>query len=411
MTTRFSDISADSENGALRVRFRLRVRGASTSESEQGLVLGYQVLDPQTGCYLQEGEHRPLPPLDDRNAAETPSDQHEILLAPSILPRGHLRVVVSLLGPKGWQYRQGDDYLQLDLDNQGDTLEKQAMRVSSLARESLPRLFRTVSQAFQLPLRSIIRNQQLIRTMVRRDLLGRYRGSTAGALWSVLNPLLMMATYYFVFGVVLQARFGGDPSREGFVLYFLAGMLPWLPFSEALGRAPAVLLEYANFIKKLVFPVETLPVNLVASGLVLQSFAVAIFLLGLLFFRGSIPLSAFWLPVLLIPQLLLTTGFCWIFATLGILFRDLVQIMGYLLTLWFFLTPICYPKESLPPAVAPYLAMNPFYVLVQAYRDVLLEGIAPNMVALGWLTAGSLLVFIGGHALFHRMRRSFADLL
>lgn len=405
MTTRFSDISAQPLDGGLRLRFRMKVRDASREE-EQAAVLGYQVLDPATGCYLQEGEHRPLP-----MRAASGGEEHEILLAPSLLPRGRLRVVISLLGESGWQYRQGDNYLQVDLDNRDGVLHSQSVRVSSLGRETLPRLARAVGRAFSLPVLSIARNQRLIRTMVRRDLLGRYRGSTAGVLWSILNPLLLMVTYYFVFGVVLQARFGGDPSREGFVLYFLAGMLPWLPFAEALGRAPGVLLEHGNFIKKLVFPVETLPVNLVAAGLVLQGFAVVIFLLGLVLFRGAVPVSALWIPALLVPQLLLTMGLCWLFAAMGLLFRDLAQITGYLLTLWFFLTPICYPEESLPPGVAPYMALNPFFVLVRAYRDVLLQGTAPDLTALAALTGASLAVFLGGHALFHKLRRSFADLL
>ena len=113
--------------------------------------------------------------------------------------------------------------------------------------------------------------------MVRRDILGRYRGSFGGAFWTVLNPLLLMLTYFFVFGVVLRTRFGNDPSRAGFALYFLAGMLPWLAFSEAAGRAPTVMLEHRNFVKKLVFAVETLPVNLVVSGLVSEFFALVLF--------------------------------------------------------------------------------------------------------------------------------------
>ena len=127
---------------------------------------------------------------------------------------------------------------------------------------------------------TILRNRSLIRTMVRRDVLGRYRGSFGGGFWTVLNPLILMLTYFFVFGVVLRTRFPNDPSRSGFALYFLAGMLPWLAVSEAAGRAPTVMLEHRNFVKKLVFPVETLPLNLVTAGLVSEIFGVALFLAG-----------------------------------------------------------------------------------------------------------------------------------
>jgi lipopolysaccharide transport system permease protein len=216
-----------------------------------------------------------------------------------------------------------------------------------------------------LPFASIARNRSLIRTMVRRDVLGRYRGSFGGAFWTVLNPLILMLTYFFVFGVVLQTRFPNDPTSSGFALYFLAGMLPWLAFSEAAGRAPTVLLEHRNFIKKLVFPVETLPLNLVASGLVSEVFGVVLFLGGAYLARGSVPASIAWLPALLVPQILMTAGICWFLAALGVFVRDLAHINGFLLTLWFFLTPICYPEASLPASALQVLSKNPKFVLVR----------------------------------------------
>ena len=209
---------------------------------------------------------------------------------------------------------------------------------------------RAIPKAFLYPPRSLWRNRKLIRSMVRRDILARYRGSFGGALWTFLNPLLLMATYFFVFGVVLQSKFGADTSRTGYVLYFLAGMLPWLAFSEAVGRSPYVVIEHRNFVKKLVFPLETLPVNLVISGAVTEVFALVIFVAGLLAARGSVPASVVWLPALIVPQLLLAAGLCWFLAALGVFVRDLGQIIGFLLTLWFFLTPICYPEtQNIPP--------------------------------------------------------------
>jgi lipopolysaccharide transport system permease protein len=270
---------------------------------------------------------------------------------------------------------------------------------------------RSIRKAFRYPFESIWRNRRIIRSMVRRDILARYRGSFAGAFWAILNPLLLMLTYFFVFGVVLQARFGNDPSRSGFVLYFLAGMLPWLAFSEAVGRAAGVIREHGTFVKKLVFPVETLPVNLVASGLVTQFFASGIFAAGLLLARGGVPLTAVWLPFLIIPQALLTLGIAWFLAALGVYVRDLGQINGYLLTLWFFLTPICYPVAALPPGAAAVLSKNPMFVLVEAYRDILLEGRMPAPYPMAKLWVLSFVLFIAGHAWFHKMRKSFPDVL
>lgn len=405
MISTISDVETIADQEHLRVRFQLSIDELEDDDGQP--VLGWQVLDPFTGSYLREGEHLPL----SVRPGSAYSAPQEITLEPKLLPEGSIRVVVSVLAGGGWRSRHGDRYLRLDLENRSQHLSVLRSHVSSLAQEWLPASTRALRMAFILPLRSVLKNRSLIRTMVWRDLVGRYRGSFAGIFWSVLNPLLLMATYYFVFGVVLQARFGGDPSREGFVLYFLAGMLPWLPFSEALARAPGVLLEHATFIKKLVFPIETLPVNLVLSGLVTQGFAISLFLIGLIVFRGTIPFSALWIPLLLVPQVLLTLGLGWLLSAVGLVFRDLSQVMGFLLTVWFFLTPICYPEESLPESAKPILALNPFLHLVRSFRDVLLHNHAPDWQPFGWLCFVSAMVFLGGYTVFHRLRRSFPDLV
>ena len=247
--------------------------------------------------------------------------------------------------------------------------------------------------------------------MVRRDVMGRYRGSFGGAFWTVLNPLMLMLTYFFVFGVVLRTRFPNDPSRSGFALYFLAGMLPWLAVSEAVGRAPAVMMEHRNFVKKLVFPVETLPVNLVTAGLVSEAFGTALFLAASYLARGYVPPSIMWLPVLVIPQILMTAGICWFLAALGVFVRDLGQVNGFLLTLWFFLTPICYPEASVPGTAMSILSKNPMFVLVRGYRYVLLDGRAPSAGSVWKLYVISAAIFIVGHAWFHKLRKSFADII
>jgi lipopolysaccharide transport system permease protein len=273
------------------------------------------------------------------------------------------------------------------------------------------RLLRAIPKAFVLPAQSISRNRKLIGSMVRRDILSRYRGSFGGMLWTFLNPLLLMATYFFVFGVVLHTRFGNDTTRTGFVLYFLAGILPWLAFSEAVGRSPYVILEYRTFVKKIVFPLETLPINLVISGAITEAFGLVIFMIGLFAVRGAIPVSVVWLPLLLIPQILFTAGLAWILAATGVYVRDLGQVTGYLLTLWFFLTPICYPESSLPASAIPILRFNPLFVLVRAYRAVFLENQSPSMRGVVGLWMVGAAVAITGYAWFHRLRKSFADVI
>ena len=187
-----------------------------------------------------------------------------------------------------WFYEAGWPFLLIDIavDDNGRAALL-GWRIADKRAVSRRRLGRSIRRAFTLPLQSIWRNRNLIRTLVRRDVLSRYSGSFGGAFWAVLNPLLLMLTYFFVFGIVLNAV--RRPSRSAFALTFLAGMLPWLAFSEAVGRSPFIMVEHRGFIKKLVFPVETLPVNLVASGLVTEFFGVILFALALLLVRGQLP--------------------------------------------------------------------------------------------------------------------------
>jgi lipopolysaccharide transport system permease protein len=157
--------------------------------------------------------------------------------------------------------------------------------------------------------------------------------------------------------------------------------------------------------------VETLPVNLVAAGFVSQVLGILLFLALSFMARGSVPPSVVWLPVLIVPQLLFTAGVSWFLAALGVYFRDLAQINGFLLTLWFFLTPICYPEASLPPQALVILGKNPLFTLVRGYRAVLLEGNAPAWRSTWKLWVVAWLVFILGYAWFYKLRKSFADVI
>jgi lipopolysaccharide transport system permease protein len=346
-----------------------------------------------------------------------PNQSRELTLKIGVPPEpGEYNIYVSPMRENvAWFYDRGWPFLLIDISVDPDGAPRLGTwRIADKRSVARKRMLRGVSRAFRLPLQSLWRHRSLIRTLVRRDVLSRYSGSFGGALWAVLNPLLLMLTYFFVFGLVLQARFGNDPSRAGFALYFLAGMLPWLALSEAVGRAPFVMVEHRNFIKKLVFPVETLPVNLVVSGLVTEFFGIILFVLAVLIVRGRIPPTALYLPALLIPQMLLTAGICWFLSALGVFVRDLAQINGYLLTIWFFITPICYEEaklNSLPAAVVALLTKNPAYVLVRGYRSILLEAKPPDWTALAWLTAFSIAAFLFGHAWFYKLRKSFADLI
>jgi lipopolysaccharide transport system permease protein len=380
----------------------IELRADFEIEHAGGLSVGYHVFDPDTDTLVVDGARIPV----DKDR------QHlEMSFALPSEP-GRYRVFVSPMQENvAWYYERGWRFLLIDAVVAEGRATVERVRIATRKTIARERLGRAVRRVFTLPCLAIWRNRGLIRTMVRRDILSRYRGSFGGGLWTVLTPLLLMLTYFFVFGIVLNTKFGNDPSRSGFVLYFFAGMLPWLPFSEAAGRAPTVIWEHRNFVKKLVFPVETLPVNLAAAGLVSEFVMLVLFVVGLGLARGRVPATVVWLPLFLAPQILFTLGVCWFLAALGVFVRDLGQIIGFLLTVWFFITPICYPETQMPAAAVAILSKNPIFTLVRFYRGVFLEGQAPAAAALLKFWALSLIVFFGGHAWFYKLRRSFADIV
>ena len=390
----FREVQAEAEGAGIRVRFTLNAPA----------VVGWQLFDPDTGAYLAEGQWSEVTGNGAGAAGTGPRADIYVDLP---FGDGPYRVQVASVDAR-------ERFILIDAHLDGTQVSIRPPRVTTAGRERRALLVTALPKLFAYPCSTIWRNRKLMASMVKRDILARYRGSFGGALWTFLNPLLLMLTYFFVFGVVLRQKFGADTSRSGFVLYLLAGMLPWLAFAEAVGRSPHVILEHRNFVKKLVFPIETLPVNIVISGVVTEAFGLLVFLILLLFARGAVPSTVAWLPAVLFPQLMLTAGLCWFLAALGVFVRDLGQIMGFLLTLWFFLTPICYPEPApgqIPATIERILHLNPIYVLVRAYRAILLEHQPPHLFALGVLWIVSAAAALLGFAWFHRLRKSFADVV
>lgn len=401
MKARYSDVRATAAASLLEVGFTLENRSAEPWHARSGQHIGSQIYDPANGVFITEGEWSPI-------AVEVaPGARQSVSLRIAIPSQdGPYRVYVSPLDEKtGWSYASGE-FVVIDAVVERGHIRNLEARVTTLAQLRRREAFRSLPKLLTLPVRTIAANHRLIASMVRRDILSRYRGSFGDTFWTVLNPLLLMSTYFFVFGIVLH-----DPakSRTDFAFYFLAGFLPWLPMSEAIGRAPSAILEQRNLVKKLVFPVETLPVNHVLAGFVTELFALAIYLVAFSVARGF-PTAVVWLPALMIPQLLLTLGLCWFLAATGAFVRDLAQVIGFVLTLWFFVTPICYAEGPLL-SVVPALQLNPLFILVRGYRAVFLDGHAPDLAALGKLWIVAVIVCIFGHAWFHKLRKSFADVI
>jgi lipopolysaccharide transport system permease protein len=259
---------------------------------------------------------------------------------------------------------------------------------------------------------SLWANRALLRTLVAREVLGRYRGSMLGVLWSFLNPIFMLAVYTFVFGVVFNARWtAGTGSRSEFALALFVGLIAFNLFAECVNRAPSVVLANANYVKKVVFPLEILPlVGLGAAG-----FHSLVSLLVWVVFHfvaiGVPPSTVAWVPLIALPLLLVIMGLSWGLASLGVYLRDVAQITGLLTTALMFLSPVFYPAASLPPALQAVFHLNPLTPVIEMLRDALMWGRPPSPATLGSSLALGVAVSWLGFAWFQKTRKGFADVL
>ena len=258
-------------------------------------------------------------------------------------------------------------------------------------------------------LTALVRYRGLIQTLVARDLKARYRGSVLGFFWSFINPLLLLLIYSFVFTIVLP---GIHPAEiEPYALFMFCGILPWTWFSTSLLESAGVLISGGNLIKKVLFPAEVLPIVTVLANLVHFLLGLPILAAFLIYYRRPLdPMELLWFPVIVLVQLLLTLGLSLLVSALTVHFRDIRDILGNLLTLWFFATPIIYPMQAAPASFRWALNLNPFTHLAISYQEVLFY-IGPHghwkwLLALAAASAG---VFLAGYFVFDRLRDSFAE--
>ncbi len=223
---------------------------------------------------------------------------------------------------------------------------------------------------------TVVRNRALIGRLARRELEARYRGSYLGILWVVLLPLFMLGVYTFAFGVVFRARWAdaGSDSPWVFAIFLFAGLSVFSVFSEMVSRAPMLMLENPSYIKKVVFPIEILPVVTLTTALF--NFAVSLLVLLALHVLviGPPPWTAILIPLALVPLALFSLGISWFLAALGVYLRDLRQIITVAVTAVMFLTPIFYPSSAIPESVRPLILLNPLSTIVETARNVLFFG-------------------------------------
>lgn len=260
---------------------------------------------------------------------------------------------------------------------------------------------------------SFWRNRQLIVQLTRREVATRYRGSIFGLAWSFLNPLLMLVVYTFVFSVVFKARWGTDPneSRVQFALTLFAGMIVFNLFAEMLNRAPGLVVSNVNYVKRIVFPLDILPLVALGSALFHSLVSLGVLVLAQLSLNHSLPWTIVLLPIVLLPLVLLSLGIGWFLAALGVYVRDVSQITGVLSTVLMFFSAVFYPLSALPQEYQRFLALNPLVLIISESRQVLIYGLLPDWPVLGIVLLFGLLVAFFGFWWFQKSRNGFADVL
>lgn len=260
---------------------------------------------------------------------------------------------------------------------------------------------------------SLWKNRQLISQMSRREVVGRYKGSVFGLAWSFFNPVLMLAVYTFVFSVIFKARWGlgSEESKTQFAVVLFVGMIVHSLFAEVLNRAPGLILNNGNYVKKVIFPLEILPAVTMGAALFHTLVSLGVLVIALLVFNGYLPWTAVLTPLVLLPLILLTLGLAWILASLGVFLRDVGHTTSVITTVMLFLAPVFYPVGALPEEFRPWLMANPLTFIIEQAREVLVWGNMPDWMGLGLYTLVATLGSWAGYAWFQKTRKGFGDVL
>ncbi|KVU29933.1 sugar ABC transporter permease [Burkholderia ubonensis] len=258
----------------------------------------------------------------------------------------------------------------------------------------------------------IWRHRRLIFQMTRREVVGRYRGSMLGLLWSFFNPLLLLTVYTFVFSVIFKARWNtGSDSKTEFAVVLFVGMIVFQVFSEAVNRAPSLIISNANYVKKVVFPLEVLPVVALLVALFHAGISFCVLLLAMIVLGFKVHITVLYFPLIALPFILFTLGVCWFLASLGVFIQDIGQSIGLVTTVLMFLTPVFYPVSSLPTHYQHIVSMNPLAYVIEQSRNVVIWGTVPNWTGVLSTMVASVAVAVLGYQWFNRTRKGFADVL
>ncbi len=251
--------------------------------------------------------------------------------------------------------------------------------------------------------------------MVKREVMSRYKGSFLGLFWSLINPILMLAVYTFVFSVVFKVRLDQDnglyDDKTSFALVLFAGLIIFNLFSECISRASGLILANINYVKKIIFPLEILPWVTLGSALFHAGISFLVLLAFLLATGHPIHWTVICLPVVILPLLLFIMGLMWLLTSIGVFVRDIGQFIGLILTAMLFMSPIFYPASALPESVRSYLFLNPLTFIIEQTRAVILAGNLPDWTGLAIYYIMALFTAWMGLVWFEKTRKGFADVL
>jgi lipopolysaccharide transport system permease protein len=257
------------------------------------------------------------------------------------------------------------------------------------------------------------RHRELLAALIRRDVVGRYRGSMMGIAWSMFNPLVMLVVYTFVFSGVFNSRWGtgDDATRADFAIVLFVGMIVHGLFTECANRAPGLILANVNYVKKVIFPLDILPWVAFGSAFFHACVSLVALLAVQLATRHEIPWTVVLFPVVVLPLVFATMGFAWLLASLGVYVRDVGQVTGVFTLILMFVSPVFYPISALPERYQHWLYLNPLTLIIEDGRNTLVFGRLPHFAAEAALLAASLVIAWAGFAWFQKTRRGFADVV
>jgi lipopolysaccharide transport system permease protein len=262
-------------------------------------------------------------------------------------------------------------------------------------------------------IRSIWIHRYLIWNLTCREVLGRYKGSLLGVLWSFVTPVLMLVIYTFVFRTAFNAKWNDQYTNSAgiFSLILFIGLIIFFLFSESVTKAPTLITGNTNFVKKIVFPLEVLPVVTIGASIFHAFISVLVWFFGYSLIDGAPPLTTLFLPLIIAPLVFFTLGLSWLLASLGVYLRDISQFIGVACQALMFMAPIFYPVSALPEKYQWIIKLNPLTEIIEQARDCLLLGLYPNWHSLLSSYLFALLVAWCGYVLFQKTRKGFADVL